>query len=98
MGAALSGEAPPDYFIGPTWCLDKPAVKLAIDAEMQRRDTWQGKAYSIELLNDLALRFNGLPPRLLEPPFAPVAGKHTLSVTPLFLGDRKRMHVRSTSK
>ena len=23
----ISGDAPPDYFIGPTWCLDKPAVK-----------------------------------------------------------------------
>ena len=21
----ISGDAPPDYFIGPTWCLDKPA-------------------------------------------------------------------------
>ncbi len=39
----ISGDAPPDYFIGPSWCLDKPAVKLALDQEMQRRDTWQGK-------------------------------------------------------
>lgn len=41
----ISGDAPPDYFIGPAWCLDKPAVKLALDAEMVRRDTWQGKKY-----------------------------------------------------
>lgn len=40
-----SGDAPPDYFIGPSWCLDKPAVKLAIDAEMERRDTRQGKKH-----------------------------------------------------
>ena len=39
----ISGDAPPDYFIGPSWCLDKPAVKLAIEAEFERRDTWQGK-------------------------------------------------------
>lgn len=38
----ISGEAPPDYFVGPSWCLDKPAVKLAIEAEFARRDTWQG--------------------------------------------------------
>ncbi len=41
----ISGDAPPDYFIGPAWCLDKPAVRLALDAELQRRDTWQGKCY-----------------------------------------------------
>ncbi len=41
-----SGDAPPDYFIGPSWCLDKPAVKRAIDAEFERRDTWQGKKHS----------------------------------------------------
>jgi radical SAM superfamily enzyme len=39
----ISGDAPPDYFVGPAWCLDKPAVRLALDAELVRRDTWQGK-------------------------------------------------------
>jgi radical SAM protein (TIGR01212 family) len=39
----ISGDAPPDYFIGPTWCLDKPAVKAAVLAEFARRGTWQGK-------------------------------------------------------
>ncbi len=39
----ISGDAPPDYFIGPSWCLDKAAVKRAIEAEFVRRDTWQGK-------------------------------------------------------
>jgi radical SAM protein (TIGR01212 family) len=42
----ISGDAPPDYFIGPSWCLDKPAVKLAIETEFKRRNTWQGKSYS----------------------------------------------------
>ena len=41
----ISGDAPPDYFVGPSWCLDKPAVKTAIEAEFQRRDTWQGKKW-----------------------------------------------------
>ncbi len=40
----ISGDAPPDYFVGPTWCLDKPGVLLALRQEMERRDTWQGKA------------------------------------------------------
>ncbi len=39
----ISGDAPPDYFIGPSWCLDKPAVKAAVLAEFARRGTWQGK-------------------------------------------------------
>ena len=37
-----SGEAPPKYLIGPAWCLDKPALRQAIDAEFRRRDTRQG--------------------------------------------------------
>lgn len=39
----IAGNAPPDYFVGPSWCLDKPSVKLAIEAELERRDSWQGK-------------------------------------------------------
>jgi radical SAM protein (TIGR01212 family) len=38
----ISGDAPPDYFIGPTWCLDKPAVRAAVLAEFERRGTRQG--------------------------------------------------------
>jgi radical SAM protein (TIGR01212 family) len=41
----ISGDAPPDYFLGPSWCLDKPAVKLALQAELERRDSWQGKRW-----------------------------------------------------
>ena len=41
----ISGDAPPDYFIGPSWCLDKPGVKRAIEAEFTRRDSWQGCRY-----------------------------------------------------
>jgi radical SAM protein (TIGR01212 family) len=39
----ISGDAPDNYFIGPAWCLDKPAVLAAVNAEFEARDTWQGK-------------------------------------------------------
>jgi radical SAM protein (TIGR01212 family) len=42
----ITGEAPPDYFVGPAWCLDKPGVRAAVDAELLRRDTWQGRQWS----------------------------------------------------
>ena len=41
----ISGEAPGDYFVGPSWCLDKPAVLKAIQDEFKSRGTWQGKRY-----------------------------------------------------
>jgi radical SAM protein (TIGR01212 family) len=41
----ISGDAPPDYFVGPSWCLDKPAVKTAVLAEFTRRGTWQGQRH-----------------------------------------------------
>jgi radical SAM protein (TIGR01212 family) len=41
----ISGDAPPDFFIGPTWCLDKPTIFLALKQEMERRDSWQGKHF-----------------------------------------------------
>jgi hypothetical protein len=41
----IGGDAPPDYFIGPAWCLDKPALRAAVLAEFERRDTRQGARY-----------------------------------------------------
>ncbi len=41
----ISGDAPGDYFVGPSWCLDKPGVLNAIRQQMERRDTWQGRLY-----------------------------------------------------
>lgn len=41
----ISGDAPPDYFIGPDWCLDKQEVKRAIESEFERRDSWQGRLF-----------------------------------------------------
>ena len=44
----ISGEAPPDYFIGPSWCLDKPGILTALEAEFRRRNTWQGTLYQCD--------------------------------------------------
>ena len=38
----LCGDAPPEYLVGPQWCLDKAAVRRAVEAEFRRRGTWQG--------------------------------------------------------
>ena len=39
----ISGDAPGDYFLGPSWCLDKPDILRAIQTEFETRDTWQGR-------------------------------------------------------
>ncbi len=41
----LNGDAPPDYLIAPTWCLEKHALLKAIQDELERRDSWQGKKW-----------------------------------------------------
>ncbi len=41
----LSGDAPPDYLIAPLWCLDKPGLLRAIQQELVRRDSRQGKHF-----------------------------------------------------
>jgi hypothetical protein len=41
----VSGEAPPDYLVGPAWCLDKPGIRAALEAEFARRNTWQGRTW-----------------------------------------------------
>lgn len=41
----LTGDAPRDLLIGPMWSLKKWEVLNAIDAELKRRDTWQGKRW-----------------------------------------------------
>lgn len=42
----LSGDAPSNYLVGPKWCRNKAAVCQAIDAELQARQTWQGRKYT----------------------------------------------------
>ncbi|WP_199615465.1 TIGR01212 family radical SAM protein [Paenibacillus alkalitolerans] len=39
----VTGDAPRELLIGPMWSLRKWEVLNAIDAELVRRDTWQGK-------------------------------------------------------
>lgn len=41
----VSGDAPIDYFVGPSWCLDKADVLARLKDEFERRDAWQGKKY-----------------------------------------------------
>ncbi|ANY74688.1 TIGR01212 family radical SAM protein [Paenibacillus ihbetae] len=41
----LTGDAPRELLIGPKWSLDKWPVLNGIDAELRRRDTWQGKLW-----------------------------------------------------
>lgn len=41
----LTGDAPRDLLIGPTWSLKKWEVLNAIDKELAVRDTWQGKLW-----------------------------------------------------
>ncbi len=42
----ISGDAPPDYLVGPEWCLDKPNVLRQIEAELERRDSFQGRCFA----------------------------------------------------
>jgi uncharacterized protein len=39
----LCGDAPPQYLIAPQWCMDKSAVRCAVEAELARRDSYQGE-------------------------------------------------------
>jgi radical SAM protein (TIGR01212 family) len=41
----LSADAPAEYLLAPDWCRDKSAVRRAIEEELARRDTWQGRGY-----------------------------------------------------
>ncbi|GGM36908.1 TIGR01212 family radical SAM protein [Paraliobacillus quinghaiensis] len=42
----ITGDGPPDLLIGPMWSMKKWEVLNAIDAELKRRDSWQGKFYT----------------------------------------------------
>ena len=41
----VSGDAPPDYLVGPAWCADKSAILELLAREWERRDSWQGKMW-----------------------------------------------------
>jgi radical SAM protein (TIGR01212 family) len=42
----ISGDAPDDFFIGPAWSLEKASLRLALENELERRDTWQGRRWA----------------------------------------------------
>ncbi|MBD3110526.1 TIGR01212 family radical SAM protein [Bacillus sp. AGMB 02131] len=42
----ITGDGPIDLMIGPMWSVNKWEVLNAIDAELKRRDSWQGKYYT----------------------------------------------------
>lgn len=44
----LTGDGPADLMIGPMWSLNKWQVLDAIDDELARRDSWQGKYFRSE--------------------------------------------------
>ncbi|ERN52373.1 TIGR01212 family radical SAM protein [Alkalihalophilus marmarensis] len=45
----LTGDGPADLMIGPMWSTQKWSVFNAIEAELKRRDSWQGKFYQAEV-------------------------------------------------
>ncbi|MBC1462257.1 TIGR01212 family radical SAM protein [Listeria welshimeri] len=49
----ITGDGGVDDLIGPVWSLNKFEVLNAIDAELVRRDSWQGKLYqSVEVISE----------------------------------------------
>jgi radical SAM protein (TIGR01212 family) len=44
----LTADAPREILIAPAWCHNKMALLNAIDAELLRRDSWQGKYFAVE--------------------------------------------------
>src|SRR5262249_13251539 len=41
----LNGDATPEYLGASLWCLDKAGLLREIQAELERRDSWQGKRF-----------------------------------------------------
>jgi radical SAM superfamily enzyme len=47
----LMGDAPPAMLVAPTWSLDKRTALQRIEQELERRDTYQGRRYSVSSRN-----------------------------------------------
>lgn len=45
----IGGDAPSNFFLAPDWCLNKSAVRQAIEIEFEHRNTWQGKRFEEDL-------------------------------------------------
>jgi radical SAM protein (TIGR01212 family) len=41
----IGGDAPPSFLVAPDWCIDKGGLQTALQNEMERRDTWQGRKF-----------------------------------------------------
>lgn len=52
----LSGDAPPDYLVAPTWCLQKQELLEAIEREFARRGTRQGSRVALQPVRTIASR------------------------------------------
>lgn len=46
----ITGDGPIDLMIGPMWSVNKWSVLNAIDQELERRQSYQGKYYEKELM------------------------------------------------
>lgn len=57
----VSGDAPPDYLIGPQWCLQKAELRVLVDQEFARRGTRQGSRYEPPRHRQPPQRIAGLP-------------------------------------
>ncbi|MDN4526544.1 TIGR01212 family radical SAM protein [Fictibacillus fluitans] len=49
----LTGDGPPELMIGPMWSMNKWKVLNAIERELERRNSYQGKYYSVEAVRRL---------------------------------------------
>ena len=47
----LMGDAPRSMLVAPTWSLDKRTALQRIAQELERRETYQGRRYSVASLN-----------------------------------------------
>ncbi|MBK3496077.1 TIGR01212 family radical SAM protein [Viridibacillus sp. YIM B01967] len=45
----ITGDGPIDLMIGPMWSVNKWEVLNGIDAELEKRGSWQGKFYNVEV-------------------------------------------------
>ncbi|SDX11891.1 hypothetical protein SAMN05444487_110103 [Marininema mesophilum] len=52
----VTGDGPPDLMIGPMWSTKKWEALTAIDDELKRRDSWQGKHWKPSMTMSLPVR------------------------------------------
>lgn len=57
----VSGDAPPDYLIGPEWCLQKAELRVRVEEEFARRGTRQASRYEPPLHRRPPQCIEGLP-------------------------------------